>query len=382
MSKRTSAKIDALTIGEVSQSLIQQLHRARIQNAEQRTVISDLQSQLKLARQRYEELLKLVPAGCLTLDRRGCIQAANEAAVEMLSTDDRGIHGKPFAAFVSKKDFRFYLDQLQRCIFEKRQITEEITLTVRGRDIPVQMSLTSAKEHERICYYMALLDHSAMKASEQMRQLSARLDAVREEERARVAREIHDELGQSLTALKMELTWLDKQVPNRALREQVGAMVRSVDDNIRLVRRIASDLRPSLLDHLGLIAAVEWQLQEVQKRTGIQSALRRRGEPVDLGRERSTALFRIVQEALTNVVRHSGATRVFVEIDFGARQLQLSVIDNGRGISDIKGRDSLGLVGMRERAHRLGGRFEIESKPGAGTKLIVRLPMLHFSATD
>jgi signal transduction histidine kinase len=214
-----------------------------------------------------------------------------------------------------------------------------------------------------------------------LRELSARLEAVREEERTRVAQEIHDELGQALTALSMDLSWVLKRTPpnNVEVRERIGTMVMMSRDLIKQVRRIASDLRPSVLDDLGLVPAIEWQLSEFRKRTGIQTRFRSSCNTDFIDGQHSTALFRVVQEALTNVIRHAKASRVEIILKVKADTLIMSIVDNGRGISqkEIVRPLSLGLAGMTERINRLGGEFRIgsrTSRQGRGTQLDVFLP--------
>jgi signal transduction histidine kinase len=212
----------------------------------------------------------------------------------------------------------------------------------------------------------------------QLRDLSAKLESVREEERTRIALEIHDELGQALTALSFDLAWLHKKVrgEGRVIKEKIQLMIEESKRTIHSIRRMAAELRPSVLDDLGLIPAIEWQLSEFQKRTRIRARLRLKGErPIDPAR--STVLFRIVQEALTNVMRHAEATRVHVSLRIDDRSLALQIDDNGRGISkvEITCPSSLGIAGMTERVNRLGGMFRIGPGPRAGTRLEVFLPL-------
>ncbi|MGH7602131.1 MAG: histidine kinase, partial [bacterium] len=213
---------------------------------------------------------------------------------------------------------------------------------------------------------------------EQLRNLSAYLQAAREEERTRIAREIHDELGQSLTALKMDLFWLQKRLPESRehLNEKTKTMAKLIDMTINTVQRISAELRPGLLDNLGLAAAIEWQAKAFRDRTGIELELKCSLDSNDIERERSTAIFRIFQEALTNVVRHAGATRIVVNVRQNAHMLLLKVRDNGKGITreEIFDANSFGLIGMRERVHPWGGRVKIKGVPGKGTVVFVNLP--------
>ena len=216
---------------------------------------------------------------------------------------------------------------------------------------------------------------------QQLRALAARMQTAREEERARVAREIHDELGQALTAIKIDLTALLPSVtadsgPNLQRGQTVFQLL---DEAIHSVRRIATDLRPGVLDDLGLVAAIEWAVEEFQNRTGIESSVSLPEGDLTLDAENATALFRILQEALTNVARHAHATRVTVRLAQEHGDLSLEVRDNGGGFREeqLAGGRSLGVLGMRERAILLGGEFSIGGTPENGTTVRVRLPDSH-----
>ena len=217
------------------------------------------------------------------------------------------------------------------------------------------------------------------RSSMQLRNLSHRLQSLREEERTLIAREIHDELGQQLSALQIDLTWLEDQIPvgKRVVRARIRSMEGLVDTIIRSVQRIATELRPSLLDDLGLSAAIEWQAREFQKRTGIECRVFLNREDIKATRDRSTAIFRTFQETLTNVLRHAQATRVEVRLMEEKHRLILEVRDNGRGIPDsrIASPKSLGLVGIRERVNAQRGNVRISGAPGRGTTVRVELPL-------
>jgi signal transduction histidine kinase len=226
---------------------------------------------------------------------------------------------------------------------------------------------------------------------EQLRALAGRLQAVREEERTNVAREIHDELGGALTGLKVDLSFLTKsasKIENEAVRTSLltstDSINKSIDTTINAVRRIAMELRPGVLDDLGLVAALEWQLKDFEKRTGIRSEFFPPVEEISFDADLSTALFRIFQEALTNVARHSGATEVRVRMDVEADSSTLEVEDNGKGIEKEKtlSSKSIGLLGMRERVQMFGGRFTVTGTPGKGTKVTVEIPPVEKRQRD
>jgi PAS domain S-box-containing protein len=220
--------------------------------------------------------------------------------------------------------------------------------------------------------------------SEQLRVLSARLRSTREEEGARIARALHDELGSALTSLKWDLEEIDNtytlarsQGSLLALRAKIATMTKQIDDTINTVRRIASELRPRILDDLGLAAAIEWQTQQFQARTGIICQVDALVENGGVSQEQATAIFRIFQEALTNILRHAQATRVNITIAEEEGAYIVDVRDNGRGITEEErtGSRSLGLLGIRERAQLIGGTIDLTGLPGKGTVLTVRVPL-------
>jgi signal transduction histidine kinase len=216
---------------------------------------------------------------------------------------------------------------------------------------------------------------------ERLRALTGRIEAVREEERTAMAREIHDVLGQSLTVLKMDVAWLNRRQPgvdrDGVLEGRLSAMSKMIDEVINQVRRIATQLRPGVLDDLGLAAAIEWQTRDFSQRSGLDCSFACNVAEARFERELSTALFRILQETLTNVARHAHAQRVDVSLLEGEGHLRLQVRDDGAGMSPdaTARRGSLGLLGMRERAQRLGGTLAVTSAPGAGTLILVDVPL-------
>ncbi len=222
---------------------------------------------------------------------------------------------------------------------------------------------------------------------ERLRALSVYLQSVREEERTRIAREVHDELGQALTSCKLDLSWLATKLPKdqKPLVEKTKALSSHIDTTIQMVRRIATELRPGILDHLGLVPTLEWQANEFQNRTGIKCEVRSNLREQQLEQDLRTAFFRIFQETLTNVIRHAGATQVTVDLNEHDGVLTLEVKDNGRGIArnEISNTRSMGLLGMRERAALLGGLFRIgRLTRGKGTRVSVSIPLMRPAAVE
>jgi len=244
-------------------------------------------------------------------------------------------------------------------------------------------ALLRALEKQDAKHKREIAEQHLRTSNEELRALSAHLQSVREEERGTIAREIHDELGQTLTALRLDLSWLQTKVSsmngkqNSDVQEQIREMSRLVDSTIQTVRKISTELRPRILDELGLLPALEWQTEEFQNRTGVRCTFSSNVKEITLDQHRSTAMFRIVQESLTNVTRHANATEVSVRLHVTGDRVTLSVEDNGKGI-DTEQRISLhsfGILGMKERAHLLGGHVDITSRHRGGTTVMAELPM-------
>jgi signal transduction histidine kinase len=213
---------------------------------------------------------------------------------------------------------------------------------------------------------------------DQLRALAARLQTVREEERKKVAREIHDELGQALTAIRIELSGLLFESPGKQkLSKRVESIKTLVDQTIRSVRKISTELRPGILDAMGLVAAVEWASEEFETRTGTKCRVNLPQDGLHIDQNRATAVFRIFQETMTNIARHADATEVDIRLARKGDSVILEVVDNGVGISDnqLSASESLGILGMRERALPFGGEFLVSGAPNQGTRVRVRIPL-------
>jgi signal transduction histidine kinase len=220
-----------------------------------------------------------------------------------------------------------------------------------------------------------------MATTERLRALSARITRAREEERTNIAREVHDELGQLLTALRMDVFWLDKRLPAGEGEDQVRIkleeMIELIDVSISTVRRISRELRPGVLDELGLAEALRWQLQSFHYRTGIEYTFTSTDQELVVDHARSTALFRIFQEALTNITRHAHATEVRVDLTCEPDNLLLEIADNGVGMlgESVNHMESLGILGMKERANIFGGEVSVSGEKGRGTTVKVSIPL-------
>jgi|WetSurMetagenome_2_1015567.scaffolds.fasta_scaffold01728_12 signal transduction histidine kinase len=222
-------------------------------------------------------------------------------------------------------------------------------------------------------------------SNEQLRQLAAHLQSVREEERTLIARDIHDELGQALAALKMDIVWLNEKYGDHFdISVKCRSMELIANETILAVKRICSELRPALLDHFGLGAAMEWQAEEFHKRSGVQCKVALEPSDLTVDMEYAIVLFRIFQEALTNVIKHARATVVEAILTLEDNRIILVIHDNGVGITDLNvtGSGSFGLIGMRERLYTLGGTIMVNGKKNKGTTLMVTIPLLAGTRTE
>ncbi|WP_369804732.1 PAS domain-containing sensor histidine kinase [Cupriavidus sp. YR651] len=257
-----------------------------------------------------------------------------------------------------------------------------------GSEFPIEASISQTADPGGKLYTVMLRDttermraeQALHRSREELEQLSDGILAAREDEKRRIARELHDDLGQRLSALKMDLAMLGDDVlegrHTSSLLSEIAAMHRVLDDTVASVRRIASDLRPALLDELGMVPAIEWLANDFSDRYGLAVTVDAEDDKVP--EKVAVAAFRIVQEALSNVVRHANASLAMVSIVREGTRLRLEIHDNGTGPEDRQARDgqrkSLGLLGIRERARLLGGDITIHNSPGQGFRLVVRFP--------
>jgi PAS domain S-box-containing protein len=322
----------------------------------------------------------------MLLDERLRIARANRAAVTFFERPFADLLWQPVAELLRALAPRRGSLRLPDPRRLRRRWEKEVYLA--GRQAWVLLSLDPIRgaDGEPAGAVHVLRDITARKQAEialresldQLRNLSARLESAREQERTRIAREIHDELGHALTALKMDVAWLAGRLGGTSapIAERGAAMSALIDRTIATVRALATALRPSILDELGLAAAIEWQAAEFGRRTGIAVRVSGPESPPDLDAECATAVFRILQEALTNVARHAGADHVRVALKALRTRIVLEVADDGRGVlpAEAAGPGSLGILGMSERARAVGGSMTLEGRPGRGTTLRLSIP--------
>ena len=334
----------------------------------------------------YRIFLEDMGEGAVTLTQGGLILYANRGFSEIVGAPPEQVIGSAIFRYLSSSDGEAFRESLSGAIAGGTR--SEVSFESPRGSVPALLSLSALPGSDPPALCMVVTDITDRKRAEeklrgsreQLRSFSGRLQSMLEEERTRISREIHDELGQSLTALKLDLSLIRRKILSEGLAEQSGKVHETelaVSRIIRTVRKIATDLRPGILDELGIVAAIEWVAKDFQRRAGIICEVSGRGADQVSDPVLSTAIFRIVQEALTNVSRYSAASKVKVNLVRKGNTLIVDVRDNGIGIMEGKIFDpkSLGLIGIRERVLLLGGEARISGKPGEGTLVRVILPI-------
>ena len=338
---------------------------------------------LRASEERFAKIFHLSPF------RMGILRIRDGIVLEVNDAWTRGT-GFSRDEIINQSIFKFAANMDQRLVEKLRYMLKSpkplINLEVRfeskdGREAIANTSAVMFDLDGEPCYLWVADDITERKhAEEALRALSARFHLAREEEGTRIAREIHDELGSVLTGLKWDLEKIDTNLNASQLPEihkRINTMTTLIETTINSVRRIASELRPGVLDDLGLVAAIEWQLEQFQSRSGLKCHWTNKASEIELSRERATAVFRILQEILTNVLRHARATNIYVKLWRSKHCFELEVRDDGVGITESQRMNSrsLGLLGMKERALLVGGEVHITGKEGGGTTVLVRVPL-------
>ena len=344
-----------------------------------------LRDEIERFKRRLRSVFELAPVA-IWIAENDRIVFANQAA-ERLFGRDRTILGQPLYQLLETASHDAVRTQVERSLAGAREVELVHGTIVRadGTQREVEIALAALPDHGRTTVQMVVADVTRRRlglaeleqSRESLRRLSTSVVEAREDERRRIARELHDELGQRLTALKMELSTLPGVGALGERQRRVQGLTTMLDDTLASVRRISSDLRPMMLDDLGLNAAIEWLASDAARRMGIEVTVHLNENDALLDDRLATAVFRMVQEALTNVARHARATGVTVVLRQHDGELELVVEDNGIGYPEgaMRREGSFGLLGMRERASMLGGRLEAGNAPGSGARLVVHLPL-------
>jgi len=347
---------------------------------------------LQDAEARVVGILESAMDAIITVDESQRIVLFNAAAETVFDCPRDQAIGSPLSSFIPERFRAGHADHIRRFgetgISSRRMGTQRIVTGLRrsGEEFPIDASI-SQHTQEGGKFYTVILrdvtervraDEALRQSKEELRELAKTASTVREQEKSRIARELHDELAQSLTALKMDTAWLLNLVPpeQTAVLSKLHSMQDMLDSTVSATRRISADLRPLILDDLGLVPAAEWLVQNFEERTGIPCTLSVDHE-LELGDPHATAIFRILQESLTNVAKHAHASLVEVVLKQADEKVILEVRDNGDGFSLRAPRkpNSYGLAGLRERAHLLEGEVCVDSSPGLGTHIRVSIPM-------
>ena len=328
----------------------------------------------------------------ITIDERQHIVLFNAAAESMFGCPRDEALGAPLAWFIPDRFRGVHADHVRafgatgtasRRMGGLRVVTG---LRRNGEEFPIDASISQQSEADGRFYTVILRDitervrqeDELRRSKEELRELSVALHQAREQEKSRIARELHDELGQALTSLQMDIAWCKQRIPQdgNGFAGKLAKMETMLERTVAATRRIATELRPLMLDDLGLVPAVEWLAESFTQRSGVACELAISHESLDLPGAHATAVFRTVQEALTNVAKHAHASRVDVAIEQADGHVSVSVHDDGVGFSTEGARkpNSFGLLGLRERASLLGGEARISSAPGKGTHVELRLP--------
>ena len=334
------------------------------------------------------EFLKSLPLAVSVLDREASVLFWNAAAERLFGWRAREVLGRP-TPLVPRDEFKAFRLRVERDLSVSRRV-ESVAARLHKDGGRVDVSVYSCPLHDADGHAIGVIRMLADLSEHQqdvrelrqaelnLRRAIGQRDAAVERERTRIARELHDELGQALTAIKMELGLLGRRLPagDAQLGDKVAHLTGLVDETMRAARRLASELRPALLDVTGLFGAVQLQVQAFERHTGIPCRLDLPARLFEPGAERTTAVFRVLQEILTNVARHAAASRVEIRLRRSEGRLVLQVDDDGRGFDPqtVKA-DAYGLVGMRERAELLGGNLAISRHTPRGTRVTLTLPL-------
>ncbi|MFC1583147.1 PAS domain S-box protein [Candidatus Neomarinimicrobiota bacterium] len=336
---------------------------------------------LRESEERYRAVVENVQDGILIINDQYQILFVNPMLCEISGYDEEDLLGKDFRQFVHQESIQPVLDRFSKLargdnVLEQREV-KFIRKDGEVRDVDVSSGILKPQAGQARILGRITDITERKQIEDQLRNLSAHLQSAREETRMTLSREIHDELGQELTALQMDLSWIRKRLPEKHddLHEKAESMSQLLHSTIQTVKRLSSKLRPPVLD-LGVTAALEWEAEEFQEHTGITCQLAITPENVKLEPDLSTVIYRIFQETLTNVTRHAQADKVDAKLEVAGGMIVLEIKDNGIGISDekISGSRSLGIIGTRERVNQFGGDIHFSGKPGEGTTVTVTIP--------
>jgi len=373
---------------EVTKTLINENVYAVFNDVTQKRIAELL---LKESEEKFRSLAENlpIPIGCYNVDTR-IVSFVNKRFVEVLGYTLKDVPNidtwqKKTKQCPSLKQLKEEQNPLAIAFLNREiNVLPEFESSIKSKDGTVKKFLLTYTVLENLTYTIfnditekRKAEEELIQSHKQLRELASYLQTVREQERTGIAREIHDELGQMVTGLKIEMSWLKKGLPETEvkLQEKVAGMIAMLDDTVKVVRKISSDLRPSILDDIGLSAALDWHGKEFAEKTKVACSFTNKVGDINLPVDIATALFRIFQESLTNIMRHAEATKVSSSLTMEGNVIVLSIKDNGKGFDANEKKGTLGLLGMKERAIMINGTLEIKSQPGKGTTTIVKAPL-------
>ena len=366
---------------EESQQVLHELQVHQIQLEMQNEELRRTQQEIEDIKTRYFDLYDMAPVGYCTVNESGLILETNLAAASLLGMPRSELVNLQLSRFILKEDQDiYYLHNKNSFDANSPQVCELRMVKPDNTPFWVQLVSTFEQSVDGKPLYLIVMSDISLKISHlQLRNLSQHNEKLREDERKRIARELHDELGQLLTALKFDLLLLSNDYnDNKELVERIEVLDHYISNTImKTVQEISTKLRPAVLDKIGLKAAIEWLTDELQCRNNISSEIVTDFEESDISPACSTTVFRIIQESFTNIVRHAQASLVRVSFKKQKNSLKLIIKDNGQGFakSIVNSPNSLGMLGMRERAISINSDLKIESYPGKGTSIKLSIPL-------
>lgn len=337
----------------------------------------NVQQQILKEKELSDSLINSLPGVFYMFNKDGKYLRWNKNILAVSGYNEEELKNMKPLDFVPEENREALLDKIQNVFVNGTDTVESLFLTKDGSKIPYYFTGSYIKYNNEDCLMGVGYDMTEkLMYQQQLKDLANHLQNVREEEQSRISREIHDELGQQLTGIKLQLSMLKKQHDrgDNHIGEKLNELLQLVDDTIQSTRRISIQLRPSILDDLGLISAIEWLIEDLRKKTEMEITYTHKIQDIYLDTVMSSSIFRIFQESMTNVIRHAQATLLQVSVNLNKDFISLVIQDNGKGfdVKTLHREKTLGILGMKERAEMIGARLDIVSMPNEGTTITLR----------
>jgi PAS domain S-box-containing protein len=342
-------------------------------------------------------IIETTDAGVIGMDSDGIIQFWNRGACDIFGYSSFDISGKSITNLIAPEYSDSFLDTMRKIKRGEKIYRLDVRgIKKDGRSIYISVTISQFSVTKidykgfsvivRDITDRIIVEEELRNSREQLRSFAKHIETVREKERKRISIQVHDEFGKALTVLSLDLSWLMKKIPesNLEIREKINSMYEFIDSTAEIVSSITSELRPSVLDHFGLVSAIEWQAEEFKKRSGIKYEIISFPKEIILDEHLSIVIFRVYQEIFTNIIRHARANKVLVKLLKYDDKIILEVRDDGIGIKNeqITNPKSYGIIGIIERIKTLGGEVEIKGIKNQGTTIIVTIPSEYFNYDD